>query len=40
LPQGSTAQHTTLDSSALRERFNIAVPDALEVIDELAESCH
>jgi dTDP-4-dehydrorhamnose reductase len=40
LPPGSTAQHTTLDSSALRERFNIAVPDALEVIDELAESCH
>jgi dTDP-4-dehydrorhamnose reductase len=39
LPQGSTAQHTTLDSSALRERFGIAVPDALEVIDELAESC-
>jgi len=39
LPQGSTAQHTTLDSSALRERFGIAVPDAWEVIDELMETC-
>jgi len=39
LPPGSTAQHTTLDSSALRERFGIAVPDAWAVIDELVETC-
>jgi dTDP-4-dehydrorhamnose reductase len=39
LPSGSTAQHTTLDSSALRERFGIAVPDAWDVIDELADTC-
>jgi len=39
LPPGSTAQHTTLDSSALRECFGIVVPDAWVVIDELAETC-
>jgi dTDP-4-dehydrorhamnose reductase len=39
LPEGSTAPHTTLDSSALRERFGIVVPDAIEVIDALIESC-
>jgi len=39
LPPGSTAQHTTLDSSALRERFGIAVPDAWTVIDDLMETC-
>jgi len=39
LPPGSTAPNTTLDSSALRQRFGIAVPDAIEVIDELIESC-
>jgi|SRR5579863_2377741 len=39
LPPGSTARHTTLDSSALRERFGIAVPDAWAVIDELVETC-
>jgi dTDP-4-dehydrorhamnose reductase len=39
LPPGSTARHTTLDSSALRERFGIAVPDAWAVIGELAETC-
>jgi dTDP-4-dehydrorhamnose reductase len=38
-PEGSTAQHTTLDSSALRERFGIAVPDAWAVIDALIETC-
>jgi dTDP-4-dehydrorhamnose reductase len=36
---GSTAQHTTLDSSALRERFGITVPHAWEVIDALIETC-
>jgi dTDP-4-dehydrorhamnose reductase len=39
LPLGSTARHTTLDSSALREGFGIIVPDALAVIDELSETC-
>lgn len=39
LPPGSTARHTTLDSSALRERFGIAVPDAWAVIDDLVETC-
>jgi dTDP-4-dehydrorhamnose reductase len=39
LPPGSTAQHTTLDSSALRERFGIAVPDPWEVIEQLIETC-
>ena len=39
LPLGSTAPHTTLDSSALRQRFGIAVPDATSVIDELFETC-
>jgi dTDP-4-dehydrorhamnose reductase len=39
LPPGSTARHTTLDSSALRERFGIAVPDAWAVIDELVDTC-
>jgi dTDP-4-dehydrorhamnose reductase len=39
LPPGSTAHHTTLDSSALRERFGIAVPDPWTVIDALVETC-
>jgi dTDP-4-dehydrorhamnose reductase len=39
LPPGSTAPHTTLDSTALRQRFGIAVPDAAPVIDELFETC-
>jgi dTDP-4-dehydrorhamnose reductase len=39
LPPGSTARHTTLDSSALCERFGIEVPDAWGVIDELIETC-
>jgi len=38
-PEGSTAVHTTLDSSGLRERFGIAVPDAWAVIDALIETC-
>jgi dTDP-4-dehydrorhamnose reductase len=38
-PEGSIARHTTLDSSALRERFGITVPDAWTVIDALAETC-
>ncbi|HWB49847.1 MAG TPA: sugar nucleotide-binding protein [Stellaceae bacterium] len=39
LPPGSTAPHTTLDSSALRERFGIVVPDAIPVIDALFDTC-
>jgi dTDP-4-dehydrorhamnose reductase len=39
LPVGSTARNTTLDSSALAERFDIVVPDVLPVIDELIETC-
>jgi dTDP-4-dehydrorhamnose reductase len=39
LPAGSTALHTTLDSSALRERFGLTAPDAATVIDELFETC-
>jgi dTDP-4-dehydrorhamnose reductase len=39
MPAGSTPLHTTLDSSALRERFGLAAPDAFDVIDELAETC-
>lgn len=39
LPPGSTAQHTTLDSSALRERFGIVAPDVWEVIDSIVETC-
>jgi dTDP-4-dehydrorhamnose reductase len=39
LPAGSTAPHTTLDSSTLRDRFGIVVPDAVTVIDNLFETC-
>jgi dTDP-4-dehydrorhamnose reductase len=39
LPVGSTARNTTLDSSALTERFGIVVPDAWTVINELIETC-
>jgi dTDP-4-dehydrorhamnose reductase len=39
LPPGSTAPHTTLDSTALRDRFGIVVPDGWEVVDALAETC-
>ena len=39
LPIGSTARNTTLDSSALAERFGIVVPDVWTVVDELIETC-
>jgi dTDP-4-dehydrorhamnose reductase len=39
LPPGSTARHTTLDSTALRARFGIAVPDAWTVIDDVLDTC-
>ena len=39
LPIGSTARNTTLDSSALAERFDIVVPDVWLVVDQLIETC-
>lgn len=39
LPVGSTARNTTLDGSALAERFDIIVPDAWAVVDALIETC-
>jgi dTDP-4-dehydrorhamnose reductase len=36
LPVGAAPPHTTLDSTALRERYGIVVPDAWEVLDELS----
>jgi dTDP-4-dehydrorhamnose reductase len=39
LPLGSTVPHTTLDSTALQQRFGIAAPDAVAVIDNLFETC-
>jgi dTDP-4-dehydrorhamnose reductase len=35
LPAGATPRHTTLDSTLMRSRFGIAVPDAGEVIESL-----
>ena len=35
LPQGSTPNHTTLDSNRLNEQFGIAVPNAWHVIDSI-----
>jgi dTDP-4-dehydrorhamnose reductase len=34
MPAGATPRHTTLDSSAIRDRFGLAVPDVWAVIDE------
>jgi dTDP-4-dehydrorhamnose reductase len=39
LPEGSTAPHTTLDSTALHRRFGITAPDAIAVIDDLFDTC-
>jgi dTDP-4-dehydrorhamnose reductase len=33
LPEGSTARNTTLDSSAVAERYGIVVPDVWDVVD-------
>src|SRR5262249_44317727 len=33
-PEGSTPRHTTLDSSALRQRYGLAVPDVWEVMEQ------
>jgi hypothetical protein len=37
MPEGSTPRHTTLDSSALRERFGIAAADAWTTIAEVLD---
>jgi dTDP-4-dehydrorhamnose reductase len=38
LPVGATPLHTTLDSSALRHRFGIEVPDVWQVIESVTGS--
>jgi dTDP-4-dehydrorhamnose reductase len=38
LPKGATPRHTTLDSSALRNRFGLEVPDVWEVIESVTRS--
>jgi dTDP-4-dehydrorhamnose reductase len=38
LPDGATPLHTTLDSSALRNRFGLKVPDVWQVIDSVTTS--
>jgi dTDP-4-dehydrorhamnose reductase len=35
MPAGATPFNTTLDSTLLRDRYGIAVPDAFEVVDEV-----
>jgi len=39
LPEGSTPRHTTLDSSALRDRFGIVAPGPWHVLDPIVEAC-
>jgi dTDP-4-dehydrorhamnose reductase len=38
VPEGATPLHTTLDSSALRERFGLEVPDPWQVIESVMSS--
>ncbi|HJU32425.1 MAG TPA: hypothetical protein VJ740_13260, partial [Hyphomicrobiaceae bacterium] len=38
MPAGSTPAHTTLDSSALRERYGIAAPGVWPVMDTVFEA--
>jgi dTDP-4-dehydrorhamnose reductase len=38
LPEGGTPLHTTLDSTALRDRFGLEVPDVWEVIEGVMSS--
>jgi dTDP-4-dehydrorhamnose reductase len=35
LPEGATPRHTTLDSSALRERYDLQVPDIWAIIEPM-----
>jgi len=37
LPEGSTAQNTTLDSSAVAERYGIVVPDVWTIVDNTVD---
>src|SRR5262249_21603343 len=37
-PEGSTPRHTTLDSSALRQRYGLAVPGVWEIMEQLIAS--
>jgi dTDP-4-dehydrorhamnose reductase len=37
-PLGSTPRHTTLDSSWLRERYGLAVPDAWLVLETILQT--
>jgi len=34
-PEGATPRHTTLDSSALRQRYGLSVPDVWVILDQL-----
>jgi hypothetical protein len=38
LPPGTSRMQTTLDSSLLRERFGLAAPDALSVVETVIGS--
>ena len=35
LPEGATPRHTTLDSSGLRERYGLQVPDITAIIEPM-----
>jgi cupin fold WbuC family metalloprotein len=37
MPKGATPRHTTLDSSAMRDKFGIAVPDVFDVLSSFLE---
>jgi dTDP-4-dehydrorhamnose reductase len=37
MPDGSAPRHTTLDSSAMRDRFGIVVPEPWRVLDPIAQ---
>ena len=37
MPKGSTPRHTTLDSSAMRDKFRIVVPDVFNVLSSFLE---
>jgi dTDP-4-dehydrorhamnose reductase len=39
MPEGSAPRHTTLDSSAMRDRFGIVAPGPWRVLDPIAEAC-
>jgi len=39
MPRGATPGHTTLDGSALRDRFGVAAPDVWAVVDAAIGTC-